>query len=80
MVAEIKNGSYKSASASWVSGLTIASAEDVVVKWAQESNAYVCSTVLADGLSSVENTDLSGSYTTTAAPIVDSQMAKQGYR
>lgn len=48
--------------------------------WASESNAEVCSTVLARGVAFVESNDLSGAYTTTASPVVRLQIAKQGYR
>ncbi|KAI1650728.1 nuclease S1 precursor [Daldinia loculata] len=83
LIKEINSGSYKSQAASWVSGLSVASADkqtSTALKWATESNAYVCSTVLPDGISAVENKDLSGQYTTTAQPVVDLQIAKQGYR
>ncbi len=63
-----------------MSKLSIKSAEDSALSWASESNAYVCSTVLTKGLTYVENTDLSGAYTTSATPVVSLQMAKQGYR
>lgn len=76
----IKSGSYKSLAAGWVSGLSITSAQSTALTWAQESNADVCSTVLAKGVSWVESNDLSGSYTTTASPVVSLQIAKQGYR
>lgn len=36
--------------------------------------------MLAKGIAYVESTDLSGSYYTTATPVVSLQMAKQGYR
>lgn len=48
--------------------------------WASESNAAVCTTVLKQGISYVEDNDLGGSYTDTASPVVKLQIAKQGYR
>ncbi|KAI1760852.1 nuclease S1 precursor [Hypoxylon sp. FL1150] len=83
LISEITSGSYKSQASSWVSGLSVASSSSqtsTALKWAAESNAYVCSTVLKGGISAVENKDLSGTYTTTAQPVVDLQIAKQGYR
>jgi hypothetical protein len=80
LTTAIKTGTYKSAAAGWVSGLSVKSAQSSALAWATESNAQVCSTVLAKGLSYVENNDLSGSYTTTAKPVVNLQIAKQGYR
>jgi hypothetical protein len=66
--------------ARWVSGLSVTKPEESPLVWAEESNAEVCSTVLAKGLDYVENTDLSGAYTDTATPVVNLQIAKQGYR
>lgn len=63
-----------------MSGLNIKDAVTSSLKWATESNAAVCSTVLAKGISYVESNDLSGAYTTTASPVVKLQIAKQGYR
>lgn len=80
LTTAINTGTYKSAAAGWVSGLSITSSQSSALTWATESNAAVCSTVLAKGLSYVESTDLSGAYTTTAKPVVSLQIAKQGYR
>ncbi|KAI1210904.1 nuclease S1 precursor [Annulohypoxylon truncatum] len=83
LIKEIDSGDYKSQAAGWVSGLSVGSSSAQVstaLKWATESNAYVCSTVLKGGVSAVENKDLSGAYTTTAQPVVELQIAKQGYR
>ncbi|KAI3397966.1 hypothetical protein diail_10042 [Diaporthe ilicicola] len=80
LTTAINTGTYKSSAAGWVSGLNINDAVTSSLKWATESNAAVCSTVLAKGISYVESNDLSGSYTTTASPVVQLQIAKQGYR
>lgn len=80
LAAAIQTGTYKSSAAGWVSGLNVKDAVTTSLKWATESNAAVCSTVLAKGISYVESNDLSGAYTTTASPVVKLQIAKQGYR
>ncbi|KAI8629569.1 nuclease S1 precursor [Xylariaceae sp. FL1651] len=83
LTTAINSGEYQSQAAGWVSGLSVATAasrQATALKWATESNAYVCSTVLKGGVSAVESTDLSGTYTTTADPVVKLQIAKQGYR
>lgn len=76
----IKTGEYSSLAAGWVSGLSVANAQTTATKWASESNAAVCSTVLRQGVAFVEDNDLGGSYTTSASPVVKLQIAKQGYR
>ncbi|KAI1127381.1 nuclease S1 precursor [Nemania abortiva] len=83
LTTAINSGEYKSLAAGWVSGLSVAttaSRQATAMTWAVEANAYVCSTVLKGGISAVENKDLSGTYTTTADPVVKLQIAKQGYR
>ncbi|KAI1386403.1 nuclease S1 precursor [Hypoxylon trugodes] len=83
LVTKIDSGEYKSQASGWISGLSVGSSDDQIstaLKWATESNAYVCSIVLKDGVSSIENTDVSGDYTTAAQPAVELQIAKQGYR
>lgn len=76
----INTGEYKTEAAGWVSGLDLNDAVGTATTWASESNAAVCSTVLNQGVTFVENNDLSGAYTTTASPVVKLQIAKQGYR
>ncbi|KAI1503886.1 nuclease S1 precursor [Biscogniauxia marginata] len=83
LTTAIKSGTYKSQASGWVSGLSVSTAaarQASALKWATESNAYVCSTVLADGVAAVESQDLSGEYTDDAQPVVGLQIAKQGYR
>ncbi|TGJ83764.1 hypothetical protein E0Z10_g5000 [Xylaria hypoxylon] len=83
LTTAINTGEYKSLAAGWLTGLSVATAatrQATALKWATEANAYVCSTVLKGGLTTVQNKELSGAYTTTADPVVKLQIAKQGYR
>ena len=48
--------------------------------WASDSNAYVCTAVMPNGVEATEDTDLSGTYYTTVLPVVKLQFAKAGYR
>jgi len=48
--------------------------------WAVDSNSYVCTTVIPNGVSATENVDLSGAYYTSVIPVVELQFAKAGYR
>ena len=48
--------------------------------WASDSNAYVCTAVMPDGVEATESVDLSGDYYTTVLPVVQLQFAKAGYR
>jgi hypothetical protein len=80
LTTAIKTGTYKTAHTSWTDGIDITDAESSAMIWASDSNAYVCTTVMPDGISAVENVDLSGDYYTTAMPVIELQIAKAGYR
>ncbi|KAH8812931.1 phospholipase C/P1 nuclease domain-containing protein [Xylogone sp. PMI_703] len=54
--------------------------EDCAMEWARETNAYICSYVLANGVEWLENNDLGGDYYDGAVPIVESQIANAGAR
>lgn len=103
LIAEIKTGSFKSLTSSWLSCTstteTVSSkrsltedlteflaprASEATIKplecplvWAQEANAFDCSTVF----NFKTGQDLcTGTYFTAAVPVIDLQIAKQGYR
>ena len=76
----IKTGTYESQKAGWLDGMDIDDAQSSATGWASDANAYVCSTVLPDGISGVENKDLSGDYYDDALPVIKLQFAKAGYR
>lgn len=80
LTMEIKNGSYKSAKASWVSGLDINDPKTTSLAWATDANKYVCSVVIPDGQSAVEKGDLYPTYYNSAIPTIELQIAKAGYR
>jgi hypothetical protein len=80
LTTAIKTGTYSSVKASWLTGMTLSDPVKSSMVWATEANAYVCSNVLAKGLTYVEGTDLSGAYYTAAAPIAQIQIARAGYR
>lgn len=80
LTTSIKSGTYKSQAAGWLDGISIDDSQTSATSWASDANAYVCSTVMPDGISSVENKDLSGSYYNTALPVIKLQFAKAGYR
>ncbi|KAI9835139.1 MAG: hypothetical protein M1819_002508 [Sarea resinae] len=77
LVADIKSGgSYASEASSWLDDLDFSDPITTATGWAESSNAYVCSTVMPDGISAVENTDLDGDYYDTALPVIKLQLAR----
>jgi hypothetical protein len=53
---------------------------DCALKWANESNNFVCSYVLKDGVEGVEHQELSGDYYEGAVPIVKNQITRAARR
>lgn len=78
--AEIRSGSFASASASWLKGLDIEDAKGSAMVWAQDGNSYVCSVVVPDGVDAVRNEELYPKYYDSAIDTVEMQIAKGGYR
>jgi hypothetical protein len=80
LTQKIKSGTYSSQADGWLNDMDISDPQGSAMAWASDANAYVCSTVMPDGISSVENKDLSGTYYETALPVIQLQFAKAGYR
>lgn len=80
LTTAIKTGAYASTKASWLTGMTLSDPQASALVWAAGANAHVCDSVLAKGLTYVEDTDLSGAYYTAALPVFEEQIARAGYR
>jgi hypothetical protein len=50
------------------------------LEWASETNAFVCSYVLANGVEWLESNDLGGEYYEGAVPVVEDRISKAGIR
>ncbi|KAI1181135.1 putative nuclease S1 precursor [Nemania sp. FL0916] len=80
LTAEIESGKYQAARASWVNGLILDDAITTSMVWANESNTYVCSHVFPEGPAAIAGQELAGEYFEKAAPVIELQVAKAGYR
>lgn len=80
LTTAIKSGEYKSQAAGWLDGMDVDDAEASALVWASDTNKYVCSVVLPDGVSAVESGDLSGTYYDDSIDTIKLQVAKAGYR
>jgi S1/P1 Nuclease len=60
--------------------MDITDAVSSAMVWASDSNAYVCTEVMPNGVAATESVDLSGAYYTAVLPTVKLQFAKAGYR
>ncbi|PVI04011.1 hypothetical protein DM02DRAFT_611806 [Periconia macrospinosa] len=81
LLADIKpGGKYANQSATWLTGLNLEDPIASSMHWAQDSNAYVCSTVVPEGQEGVEGKELEGEYYDSAIPVIQQQIAKAGVR
>lgn len=76
----ITSGVYKYQAASWLEGIDLSDPLTTTLAWAEEANAFVCTTVMPDGVSALENQELSGDYYKSCVPVIQLQIAKAGYR
>lgn len=58
----------------------ITTPQDCALVWAGEANAQVCAYVLKDDVEGVEGRDLSKDYYDGAVPIVNTLIARAGFR
>lgn len=77
IVTQIRSETYKSSVSSWLSCSDITQAQTCATAWASDANALDCSYVLNPIPAGQE---LSGTYYTGAAPIIQMQIAKGGVR
>ncbi|KAK8016517.1 nuclease S1 [Apiospora rasikravindrae] len=81
LTAAIRDGKYSEESKTWTDGMSLDDPIQTSMAWARESNAHVCDAVLPDGPSAIVGQELaSGMYFARAAPVVELQVARAGYR
>lgn len=80
LAVEIREGKFREPSASWLDGLDLADPETTALLWARESNAYVCTHVFPEGPEAIRDQELGGEYYEKAAPVIEIQVARAGYR
>jgi hypothetical protein len=76
LTTAIKTGKYKSQAAGWLTGTTISDASSTGMVWARDANAYVCSSVMPNGVAAVQSADLGGAYYSGVISVVELQIAK----
>ncbi|KAI9457089.1 nuclease Le1 [Lactarius psammicola] len=79
LAARIRTGEYASQAPGWVSNINAAALTGTTVPlgWSQDANAFDCTVVF----NFVTGQDLcTGTYFTNAIPVIDLQIAKQGFR
>lgn len=80
LTSAIKSGAYKSLASGWLTGIDLSDPVATSLIWSEESNAFICTAVLPNGIDGVENQELSGAYYESAVPVIQLQIARAGYR
>ncbi|CAN8100375.1 unnamed protein product [Discula destructiva] len=80
LAGKIEGGEFASERAKWLEGIDFADPVGTALGWAREGNAYVCSHVLPEGPAAIVGQELSGEYYEKAAPVIEVQVARAGYR
>ncbi|RYP45132.1 hypothetical protein DL768_008490 [Monosporascus sp. mg162] len=77
---EIRSGKYANSTEAWIDGIDLDDPIATSMKWANESNAFVCTHVLPEGPVAIVGQELAGEYYEKAAPVIEVQVARAGYR
>lgn len=76
----ITMGVYKYQADSWLDGMDLNDPITSSLAWAREANAFVCTTVMPNGVDALEDQELSGDYYESCVPVIQLQIARAGYR
>jgi hypothetical protein len=76
----IKSGVYAPQAESWLEGMNIRDPITTSLAWANEANAFICTTVMPEGAEGILGKELSGEYYENGVPVVQLQVARAGYR
>ncbi|KAL2070774.1 hypothetical protein VTL71DRAFT_13800 [Oculimacula yallundae] len=76
----ITDHEYKSLASSWLQGIDLADPVTTSLAWAEETNKFVCTAVLPEGVEGVDGKELNGTYYESGKEVVKLQVAKAGYR
>ncbi|RYP63995.1 hypothetical protein DL770_009272 [Monosporascus sp. CRB-9-2] len=77
---EIRSGKYANSTDAWIDGIDLDDPIATSMKWANECNAFVCTNVLPEGPEAIVGQELAGEYYEKAAPVIEVQVARAGYR
>ncbi|KXX74359.1 Nuclease S1 [Madurella mycetomatis] len=80
LTAEINEGKFALAKDDWLKAANLSDPVSTALAWATEGNAYVCTAVLPEGPDAISGQELGSEYYEAAAPVVEVQVAKAGYR
>ncbi|KAL1836489.1 hypothetical protein VTJ49DRAFT_5078 [Mycothermus thermophilus] len=80
LAREIREGKYAAVAGEWLRSANFSDPHSTAMAWAGESNAIVCSHVFTSDPEDMHDQELGGEYYEKAAPVVELQVARAGYR
>ena len=80
LTTAIKTGAYQPLADGWLDAINLSDPVTTALAWAEEANAFVCTTVMPKGITGVENQELGGAYYQSSVPVFQLQIARAGYR
>lgn len=80
LTTAITTGVYKPQADSWLDGIDLSDPVTTTLAWASEANAFVCTTVMPNGVDELQDQELSGDYYESCVPVIQLQIARAGYR
>ncbi|KAI1025556.1 hypothetical protein LB506_001529 [Fusarium annulatum] len=80
LAVEITDGKFAEAKDAWLKDLDFSDPISTALAWSREANALVCTHVLPEGADAIVGQELGGEYFEKAAPVIEEQVAKAGYR
>ncbi|KAF3011526.1 hypothetical protein E8E14_009584 [Neopestalotiopsis sp. 37M] len=80
LASEIRHGKYTADSKKWLIGMNLDNPNITTMNWANEVNDYVCTTVLPVRPKDLKGQPVDGAYAENAEPVIDTLLARAGYR
>ncbi|OTA07067.1 S1/P1 Nuclease [Trichoderma parareesei] len=80
LTEKITGGAYADEKETWLADLDFGDFEATAMAWSRECNSLVCGYVFPEGPKAIVGQELSGEYYERAAPILEKQVARAGYR
>ncbi|KAG6014947.1 hypothetical protein E4U43_005982 [Claviceps pusilla] len=80
LAGEIEHGKFAAQREVWLKDLDFEDAIETAMAWSREANAFVCTHVLPEGATAIEDQELGGDYFKKAGPVIELQVARAGVR
>ncbi|PON28562.1 hypothetical protein TGAM01_v202409 [Trichoderma gamsii] len=80
LTKKINSGIYADEKDDWLADLDFGNPEETALAWSRECNKLVCQYVFPEGPKAIAGKELSGDYYEKAAPMLEKQVARAGYR